>query len=93
MIRQTAKCELCAWFGDSVDSTMAEGERSVPYLSSSAIRRVEYDASSRRMTIWFKQGGQGYHFCGVPAHIYEGLVNAASAGTYYDTHIRDRYQC
>ena len=65
----------------------------MPYLNSSAIRQVEYDASSSRMTIWFKQGGQGYNFCGVPAHIYEGLINAGSAGTYYDMHIRDRYQC
>lgn len=62
-------------------------------LNSSAIREVVYDAASRRMTIWFRQGGQGYDFCGVPEAVYEGLIGAGSAGTYYDTHIRDRYQC
>jgi hypothetical protein len=65
----------------------------MPYLNSSAISRVEYDAGSRRMTIWFKQGGQGYDFCGVPEHVYQGLISASSAGTYYDQNIRDRYQC
>lgn len=65
----------------------------MPFLNSSAIKRVEYDAPARRMTIWFKQGGQGYDFCGVPADVYEGLLGASSAGTYYDRHIRDRYQC
>lgn len=62
-------------------------------LNSSAIRQVEYDETSRVMTLWFKQGGQGYDFCGVPKDIYEGLINAGSAGGYYDDHIRDRYQC
>jgi len=63
------------------------------YLNSSAIRRVEYDAQTRVMQIWFTQGGHPYNFCGVPQGIYEGLVSASSAGTYYDLHIRDRYQC
>ncbi len=65
----------------------------MPNLNSTAIRRVEYDPSSRVMQIWFTQGGHAYNFCGVPQGVYEGLVNASSAGTYYDHHIRDRYQC
>ncbi len=65
----------------------------MPYLNSTAIRRVEYDANTQVMQIWFAQGGSAYSFCGVPQHIYDGLVGASSAGTYYDRHIRDRYQC
>lgn len=65
----------------------------MPFLNSSAIRRVEYDPSTRVMQIWFTQGGHAYNFCGVPQAVYDGLRGASSAGTYYDQHIRDRYQC
>ena len=65
----------------------------MPYLNSSAIRQVEYDQNTRQMQIWFTQGGHAYNFCGVPASVYEGLIGASSAGTYYDRYIRDKYQC
>lgn len=64
----------------------------MPYFNSSAIKRAEYDSQTMRMTIWFPQG-HSYDFCGVPAHVWEGLCNAGSKGTYYNDHIRDRYQC
>lgn len=64
----------------------------MPYLNSSAIRQVEYNANTRVMQIWFKQGGP-YNFCGVPQTIYDGLISAGRAGTYYDNYVRDRYQC
>ncbi len=44
------------------------------------------------MILWFTQGNS-YTFCGVPAHVWQGLVSAGSKGTYYNNHIRDRYQC
>lgn len=61
-------------------------------FNSSAISRGEYDAGSMRMILWFTQGNS-YTFCGVPAHVWQGLVSAGSKGTYYNNHIRDRYQC
>lgn len=61
-------------------------------LDSSAIRSVSYDSESRRMHIIFKKGDT-YTFCRVPRSIFEGLINASSAGRYYDLNIRDRYQC
>lgn len=61
-------------------------------VRSSAIRAVGYDQATRRMRITFEQG-DGYDFCGVPLHIYEGLMSASSKGAYYNDHIRDRYQC
>ncbi len=61
-------------------------------VRSSAISAVGYDASSRRMRIAFVEG-HSYDFCGVPEHIYQGLLRAASKGGYYNDHIRDRYQC
>jgi len=61
-------------------------------VNSSAIHSVGYDPETQRMRIEFQQG-HGYDFCGVPVHVYEGLMNASSKGSYYNDYIRDRYQC
>jgi hypothetical protein len=34
-----------------------------------------------------------YSFCGVPRHLFDGIIRAASPGSYYDTYFRDRYHC
>nr|WP_237651331.1 KTSC domain-containing protein [Xanthomonas translucens] len=44
------------------------------------------------MKIQFVQG-HTYDFCRVPAHVFQGFLNAGSKGGYYNDHIRDRYQC
>lgn len=59
---------------------------------SSAIRAVGYDAPTRRMKIRFEQG-ETYEYCGVPEHVFRGLLAAQSKGTYYNEHIRDLYLC
>ncbi len=59
---------------------------------SSAIQAVGYDLETRRMKITFAQG-YTYDFCGVPQHVYKGLLRAGSKGTFYNDHIKDRYQC
>ncbi|HFD87443.1 MAG TPA: KTSC domain-containing protein [Gammaproteobacteria bacterium] len=61
-------------------------------VNSRAIRAVGYDPSTQRLRITFEQG-DSYDFCGVPVHVYEGLMSASSKGTYYNDYIRDRYQC
>ena len=61
-------------------------------VRSSAISAVGYNSDSGQMRIRFKGGGT-YTFCRVPASVYAGLLGASSKGTYYDRHIRDRYQC
>ncbi len=61
-------------------------------VNSSAINAAGDDQATRRMRIIFEQG-DGYDFCGVPFHVYEGLMSASSKGTYYNDHIRDQYQC
>ncbi|MDT8318866.1 MAG: KTSC domain-containing protein [bacterium] len=53
---------------------------------------VGYEQSTQRMRITFEQG-HSYDFCGVPVHVYEGLMSSSSKGGYYNDHIRDRYQC
>ena len=61
-------------------------------VSSSAISAVGYDPTTMRMKVRFVQGDT-YDFCRVPAHVFQGLLNARSKGSYYNDHIRDRYQC
>lgn len=61
-------------------------------VSSSAISAVGYDPTTMHMKIRFTQGNT-YDFCDVPAHVFNGLINAASKGNYYNDYIRDRYQC
>lgn len=61
-------------------------------ISSSAIEAAGYDSISRVMVIVFTSG-ENYTFCGVPRSIFEGLVSAGSAGTYFNSMIRGRYQC
>lgn len=61
-------------------------------VQSSAMEAVGYDSDSRRLRIRFT-GGNEYDFCGVPESVYNGLMSAWSKGTYYNDHIKDRYQC
>jgi len=64
----------------------------MPFFNSSAIIRAEYDPASMRLQIWFPDGGR-YSFCRVPQYVWDGLLNASSKGSYYNSYIRDRYQC
>lgn len=63
----------------------------MPEVQSSAIRRIEHDPMTQFMDVWFVSGGP-YRFAGVPRAVYESFISASSVGTYYDRHIRDRYQ-
>ncbi|WP_367268479.1 KTSC domain-containing protein [uncultured Sphingomonas sp.] len=62
----------------------------MPSVSSSAMYRVEYNAASRRLDIWFIRSGR-YSYYGVPTSIYQGLLAAPSKGHYFNVHIREQY--
>lgn len=79
----TMCCDLIQTLGKSMDMIR---------VTSSAISAIGYDPASMRMKIQFVQG-HTYDFCHVPAHVFQGLLNAVSQGRYYNDHIRDRYQC
>lgn len=63
----------------------------MPILNSSAISRVEYNEETSTLSIWFVESDGPYDYHGVPKRIYEGLITAASPGTYYNRYIRDQY--
>jgi uncharacterized membrane protein len=59
-------------------------------LNSSAIRAAAYDPATRRMYLWFPNNGP-YTFYGVPYHVFQGLISASSAGSYYNSRIKGKY--
>lgn len=62
----------------------------MPSLNSSAISWVDYDPPSRTLEITFRSG-QTYTLSGVPEYHYIGLLKAASAGRYFNEHLRGNY--
>jgi len=60
----------------------------MPRLSSSAISYVDYE--NGYLTVHFRDGSR-YIYRGVPQAVYDGLLAAGSAGTYFNAEIRDRY--
>lgn len=61
------------------------------YFNSTAIHAAKYNPASMTLTIWFTSGSRGYDYYRVPMAIYLGLLNAPSAGQYFNDYIRDQY--
>ena len=57
-------------------------------VSSSNLSAVGYDGNTLR--IQFHTGGV-YDYSGVPESVYNGLMNAASKGSYHAAHIKNDY--
>lgn len=62
----------------------------MPYVTSTAISRIEYDAGSQQLYITFHSGGT-YTYYGVPQHVYEAFLRAPSKGDFFHDHIKDQY--
>lgn len=63
----------------------------MPYVSSSAINRIEYEPASADLQIWFNESGGPYTYIGVPESVYRAFLAASSKGTFFNEYIRDRY--
>jgi hypothetical protein len=61
-------------------------------VRSRNIRSVGYDPATRTLEVEFHSGGL-YQYSGVPETIYQGFMRAASKGSYFHDHIKDRYPC
>ena len=57
------------------------------FVSSSMMSAVAYNPDRREMEIEFV-GGAVYRYRNIPAHLWEGLINAPSKGKYFWRHIR-----
>ncbi len=61
-------------------------------VRSSNIRSVGYDPASRTLEVQFHSGGV-YQYSGVPEAVYQSFMQAASKGSYFNEHIKERYPC
>ena len=63
-------------------------------LASSAIADIWYDSETKELWIQFakKRAYPKYHLEGVPQDVVVGLLNDSSAGNYYHSRIKGRYQ-
>ena len=59
-------------------------------VRSSNIRAIGFDPETRTLEVEFHNGGV-YQYSGVPESIYQGLVRAASKGSYLHNHIKGKY--
>jgi hypothetical protein len=59
-------------------------------IASSNLVSVGYDSETKQLDIEFK-GGAVYRYNSVPEHVYQGLVNAPSAGSYHHANIKSVY--
>ncbi len=56
-------------------------------VTSTDIRSVGYDSMSHVLEVEFHSGGI-YQYFGVPVSVYDGLMNAASHGTYFNQYVK-----
>jgi hypothetical protein len=59
-------------------------------VSSSNLRSVGYDTSTKTLEIEFNNGGI-YQYDNVPQSVFQDLMNAASHGKYFNAHIKGVY--
>lgn len=56
-------------------------------VSSSNLKSVGYDESSKTLEVEFLNGTV-YQYSGVPASVYQGLMSASSHGSYLDQYVK-----
>ncbi|HEU0045773.1 KTSC domain-containing protein [Sphingomonas sp.] len=61
-------------------------------LQSSLIKRVVFDEEAGTLLVSFRSGLR-YIYDGVPRAIYDALGKAASAGRFFNEHVKGRYRC
>lgn len=59
-------------------------------LNSTLLNAVAYLDRQALLELEFRSGAI-YHYAGVPAETYRGLLLAESKGTYFNHHIRNRF--
>jgi hypothetical protein len=59
-------------------------------LDSSAIEAITYDATKRTMDVEFREG-DSYRYMHVPEFVYRELLNAESAGAFWNA-IKEQFE-
>jgi hypothetical protein len=63
----------------------------VQSVDSSVLAAVGYDGKQHVLEATFRTG-RVYRYFDVPTAVYKALLNAPSAGKYFNRNIRDRYR-
>jgi hypothetical protein len=63
----------------------------MPAVSSSAVKRVDYDEENRELLVTFIDG-DSYAYQNVPLHVFDELLSAASIGAYVNRRIKPNYE-
>ena len=59
-------------------------------VESSNIKAVKYDAKEEALFVVFTNGGH-YAYSNVPQEVYDGLLEADSAGKFFHASVRSTY--
>ena len=62
-------------------------------MPSTAIGKIDYDLDKQLLFIDFVTNGRRYAYLGVKPETYAAFRNAFAKGTYFNDHIRDRFEC
>lgn len=63
----------------------------MPYVASSNLDFVEYDARKQELKITFQSSARVYHYLNVPLSVYNGLLRAKSKGKFFHHVIKHNY--
>ncbi len=56
------------------------------------IQRIVFDDDAQELRVSFRSGFK-YIYEGVPRAIYDAFKHAASAGRFFNEHVKGRYRC
>ena len=60
-------------------------------MPSKLIRKTSYDEERRVLSVWFVPSGHRYDYEGVPPDVIADFRRAFSKGSFFNTHIRNRF--
>ncbi|MDZ4737374.1 MAG: KTSC domain-containing protein [Rhodospirillaceae bacterium] len=61
-------------------------------MPSTAISRINYHPSTRRLFVTFVGSGKTYMYFDVPNDEYQSFIASSSRGKYFNDRIRDHYR-
>lgn len=60
-------------------------------MPSTAVSRINHNARSRTLDVWFHGSGKLYRDYDAPEQAYEAFRRSGAKGRFFDRLIRDRY--
>jgi hypothetical protein len=61
-------------------------------LNSSMLKCASYDSTTQTLVLEYNKGNDIWYYSRVPFHVFEGLLAAESAGKYFLSDIKGKYE-